>query len=367
MHPHLPYWLASLYLPNIGAQKLKRWLMHFSTIQTLLTASQDEWSEIGISPSEQQTLRIPNWQQVEKDLAWASQPNHHLICIDDVDYPALLKETADPPRVLFVRGNFALLSDKQMAMVGARRASAGGVQNAEYFAQCFVEAGLVVTSGLALGIDAASHRGALSIHGPTIGVAGTGLLHVYPSQHAALYEEIVEKNGALVSEFPLASRAHAAHFPRRNRIICGLSMGVLVVEAALKSGSLITARLAIEEGREVFAIPGSIHQPMARGCHYLIKQGAKLVESAEDIFEELTGLRLYKNQPNSAPKEDLSANLDEKQLQILQQIEYDVTPLDVIILRTRLTVAEVSSILLSLELCGCVQSVPGGYTRMASI
>jgi DNA processing protein len=366
-HKHLPYWLAALYLPGIGPRKLMRWLAHFDDIEQLFLASSEALQTIGVSAKSIHALQHPDWKAVEQDLAWERHPHHHLIAFDNVDYPNLLKEIADPPPVLYVRGNKTVLANVQLAMVGSRHATPSGLKNAEQFAYYLAEAGFSITSGLALGIDGASHRGALAANGVTIGVAGTGLNHTYPPAHRSLVEEIIHQDGAVISEFPLPTPPQAMNFPRRNRIIGGLTRGVIVVEAALKSGSLITARHALEQGREVFAIPGSIHHPLARGCHHLIRQGAKLVETAADILDELGAHKvpiLKKEKRISAEEMAPHADLSLDCQQILNQIGYEITPLDVIILRSGLTAGGVSSILLTLELNGYVQSVPGGYARV---
>lgn len=300
----------------------------------------------------------PEWQATEQDLRWAETPGHYIIRINDADYPALLKEIANPPDVLYVRGDKAVLQCQQFAMVGARNATPAGLRDAEAFAQHLAQAGFVITSGLALGIDGASHRGALNANGKTIAVMGTGLLHLYPRQHTGLADQIVANGGAIISEFPLDTTPLPYNFPRRNRIISGMSIGVLIVEATLKSGSLTTAKHALEQNREVFAIPGSIHSPQSRGCHQLIRQGAKLVESSADILEELGGFLQL------TPRQAQLPIMDSKQAKLLAKIDYATTPLDVIVLRSGLTVSEVSSILLSLVLAGCVESVTGGYVRV---
>lgn len=356
----LPFWLAATYLPGVGPRTFLRWLDLFSNIETLFHASQDELTQAGLQAKHIHALKNPDWKAVEEDIAWMQTAEHHLISLADSRYPALLKEISDPPLLLYLRGNPLALASMQLAMVGARNATPTGIKNAEWFARTLAQANLAITSGLAAGVDAAAHKGALAVNGVTIGVAGTGLNHTYPRSHVALVQEIIEKNGAVISEFPLHTTPHAANFPRRNRIIAGLSIGTLVVEAALKSGSLITARHAIEHGREVFAIPGSIHQPLARGCHHLIRQGAKLVETAADILEELGAIQAIFN---ASPIEK-EWDVPENERQLLEKIEYEITPMDMILLRSGLTASEVSSILLSLELNGYVQSVPGGYVRV---
>ncbi len=359
MHNFISYWLAAVHLPEIGPRKISRWLNYFASIETLFLASSDEWRAAGISADDMQHLKNPDWASVEKELAWAAQQSHHhLICFDDVRYPPLLKEIVDPPLVLYVQGQPDVLMTKQLAIVGARNATPIGISNAEEFAFQLARAGLTITSGLALGIDGASHRGALAANGQTIGVMGTGLKHVYPPAHCRLVEQIIQDDsGAIISELPLNIPPKGMNFPRRNRIIAGLSLGVLVVEAALKSGSLITARYALEQNREVFAMPGSIHHPLARGCHHLIRQGtAKLIEKAADILEEI-------QMPVLSYSSSLTPVITASKPLLLDQIGYEPTPLDVIILRSGLTMKEVSSILLTLELDGYIESVAGGYIR----
>jgi DNA processing protein len=361
-HHHLPYWLAALHLPGIGPRTMLRWLEHFADIKALFHASRDEMEAKGISAKCIQVLQQMNWQLIEEDLKWVQAENHHIITLEEESYPHLLKQISDPPLVLFIRGNKSILLNTQIAMVGSRKPTMLGVKNAKQFAYALAEAGLTVTSGLALGIDGASHQGALTAKGYTIGVCGTGLKHIYPTSHRSLAEKMI-REGALVSEFPLNTAPYAANFPRRNRIIGGLSIGVLVVEAALKSGSLITARHALEQGREVFAIPGTIENPLARGCHHLIRQGAKLVETVNDILEELSGRYVACSSLTPSSNKSLDNALSPSHRALLEQIDYEITPVDVILLRSRLTAGEVSSILLILELNGYIQSVPGGYIR----
>ncbi|MDR3478039.1 MAG: DNA-processing protein DprA [Gammaproteobacteria bacterium] len=361
---NISYWLAALYLPGIGPVKIYRWLAHFGNMKSIFTASLQEWQAVGLSAKEIHALQNPDWDAVHRDLAWSENTGCCLLTRECSDYPLLLRELNDAPLVLYVRGKVECLQKPQVAIVGTRNPTAGGRELAEQFAYYLSKSGLVVTSGLALGVDAASHEGALSAKGYTIAVMGTGHHHVYPASHTALYEKIISA-GAVVSEFPPDTLAMAHHFPRRNRIISGLSLGVLVVEAALRSGSLITARFAAEQGREVFAIPGSIHNPLARGCHQLIQQGAKLIEKASDILEELGALRqallpeVTEKTPVSMPV------LDQKMSHLLQAVGYEATALDTIMIRSGLTAAEVSSMLLSLELRSYVQIVPGGYVRSA--
>lgn len=365
MNAYLPYWLMAVHLPDVGPRTFSRWLQACDqSIQMLFESSDQTLKELNIPEKHIKQLRTPDNKLIEAELAWAKQDQHHLVTLGDEDYPPLLKEIADPPLVLYVKGNKTALIQPQIAIVGSRNATQSGINNAEQFAYHLATAGFAITSGLALGIDGASHKGALSAKGVTLGVAATGLNYIYPAAHKKLVTEIIENEGAIISEFPLQTKPKAWHFPRRNRIISGLSLGVLLVEAALKSGSLITARHALEQGREVFAIPGSIHQPLARGCHHLIRQGAKLVETAQDILEELGGLRAFHRQVKPSSTSTRFSALTAEQQHFLSQIDYELTPIDVILLRAGLTAGEVSSILLSLELDGLIQSVPGGYHRI---
>lgn len=283
-----------------------------------------------------------------------------VLTLSDGDYPALLREIARPPLLIYVRGNADALALPQIAVVGSRQSSPAGAATAAEFAKLLAASGFAITSGLALGIDGAAHRGALAT-GVTIAVLGTGLDRVYPRQHQALVEEILAAGGALVSEFPPGTPPRAENFPRRNRVISGLSLGVLVVEAALRSGSLITARLAMEQGREVFAIPGSIHNPQARGCHQLLREGATLVETAADIVAQLGGLLAYKEQEASAaPIPSFSAEEDS----VLQQLGFDPLDLDTLVARTGMAASRLSRVLVGLELRGAVSGHNGRFSRL---
>jgi len=277
-------------LPDLGPRRLHKLLSAFPDACSALSAPASAWRALGLPASCAEPRRSESIRErAAATLTWLEQPDHHLLMWDDPAYPALLAELADAPPLLFVEGDPAVLERPQLAMVGSRRASRPGMDNAQRFARSLGGAGFVITSGLALGIDGAAHQGALDVGGLTVAVLGTGLQRIYPPRHLDLASRIVAGGGALISEFPLDSAPQSANFPRRNRIISGLSLGVLVVEASLSSGSLITARLAAEQGREVYAIPGSIHHPGARGCHQLIRQGATLVESVEDILQALRG------------------------------------------------------------------------------
>jgi DNA processing protein len=316
---------------------------------------------LGLKSDVAQAIKQPDWSIIDADLAWLEQKNNSVITLADSDYPALLKEIPDPPPLLFVRGNPELLSLPQIAIVGSRNPSQLGLETATAFAKALSQCGLVITSGLALGIDAASHQGALSAKGYTIAVAGTGLDRVYPARHIDLATEIVN-TGAMVSEFPPGTLAKANHFPRRNRIISGLCQGLLVVEAAKESGSLITARLALEQNRDVFAIPGSIHNPLARGCNALIREGAKLVETAQDILEEFNQ---YFQQDENIRATTMQSTLDLEQQTLLNRVMFSPTTIDKLVEDSGLSVEIVSSMLLILELQGYIEANAGGsYTRL---
>ncbi len=326
-------------------------------------SSKNDWQAMGLTSRQIQSLSQVNWRSAEADLKWCEKNACRVLCLEDDSYPPLLTQTTDPPLVLFVKGEVDLLSQPQIAMVGSRNPTVYGKEQALQFAKCLAKSGLIVTSGLALGVDTESHRGALAVDGKTIAVLGTGLATIYPSSNRQLAETMLEK-GAWVSEFSPFELPRAKNFPRRNRIISGLSVGVLVVEAAMRSGSLITARFALEQGRDVFAIPGSIHNALARGCHELIRQGAKLVEKVEDMLSELGAMFAYVSPDNPIIKTPNLEKIDVKSKALLQQIAYEVTSLNVIILRSGLTASQVSSMLLSLELLGCIKSVHGGYIRL---
>ena len=277
-------------LPEIGPRRFHHLIHAFGSASAALSAPASAWQALGIPGVCADARRTAETRErAAHALAWLESEHHHLVCWDDPRYSALLAETKGAPPLLYVGGAVELLERPQLALVGSRQASAYGLDNARRFSKSLAAAGFCVTSGLALGVDGAAHEGALEASGATIAVLGTGLERLYPRRHISLARRIVEHGGALVSELPLDAAPNAANFPRRNRIISGLSLGVLVVEASPSSGSLITARLAAEQGREVFAIPGSIHHPGARGCHQLVREGAQLVESIEHILESLRG------------------------------------------------------------------------------
>ncbi|WP_252272320.1 DNA-processing protein DprA [Pseudomonas subflava] len=292
-------------LPELGPRRFRRLLEAFGHASAALSAPAAAWRSLGLPAACAEPRRDAEIRErAAHALGWLEQPGRHLLMWDDPTYPELLAELDDAPPLLFVEGDPALLERPQLAMVGSRRASRTGLDTACAFARSLAGGGFVVTSGLALGIDGAAHQGALEVGGATVAVLGTGLERLYPQRHVGLAARIVEGGGALVSELPLDCPPQAGNFPRRNRIISGLSLGVLVVEASPSSGSLITARLAAEQGREVYAIPGSIHHPGARGCHQLIREGAALVESVDDILQALGGWQRLPPTAGEAPRSE---------------------------------------------------------------
>lgn len=346
--------------PGVGGRTFLK-LLETHAPAEIFIESNAALSALGLKSDSIQAIKNPDWSVINADQAWLSQKNNAVITLYDPAYPALLKEISDPPPLLFVRGNPDLLGLPQIAIVGSRNPSMLGIETARAFALTLSLHGFVITSGLALGIDAASHQGALNANGYTIAVAGTGLDRVYPARHIDLATEIVN-TGAMVSEFPPGTLAKANHFPRRNRIISGLCQGLLVVEAAKESGSLITARMALEQNREVFAIPGSIHNPLARGCNALIREGAKLVETVQDILEEFNQ---YIQEVEKIPAETLQSRLDLEQQTLLNRVMFSPTSIDKLVEASGLSVETVSSMLLILELHGYVEANAGGcYTRL---
>ena len=345
----LAAWLWLTLIPGIGGETQRKLLAAFGLPEAIFAAGRLATRAVAGDRADLLFDFDPS-ESIDRSLAWADQPGNHILTLADDAYPKALLEIADPPSLLYVRGNPALLRQRGLAIVGSRNATPQGVQTAESFARSLAGKGLCIVSGLALGIDAAAHRGALAAGGETIAVIGTGADRIYPARNKELALAIAE-HGAIVSEFPLATPSIASNFPRRNRIISGLSRGVLVVEAAPESGSLITARLAAEQGREVFAIPGSIHSPVARGCHKLIKQGAKLVETATDILEEL-GNYIEPACPEITP-EDADDN------PILAALGHDPCSLDDLAERTSLSADQLLPELLVLELSGRIATLPG--------
>lgn len=360
-------WLRLLYAPQLSAEKCRGAVAASGSIEALLAASHSTLAGMGFSAATIAALREPDETRLDAGRRWLNTPGCALLTFDSPDWPESLARLDDAPLALWLRGRAALLAEPQLAIVGSRNPSHDGRETAMAFAAHLAQAGLVITSGLASGIDAAAHEGALTATGDTVAVLGCGPDEVYPQGNRALAARIADL-GLLVSEYPPGTPPLRHHFPARNRIISGLSLGVLVVEAAARSGSLITARLAAEQGREVFAIPGSIHNPMARGCHRLIREGAKLVETSDDVLGELAnqlGPMLRASTPAAAdplPDEPgrASAEVDPDYAKLLSVMEFAPVSMDQLMQRTGLTPETLSSMLLILELQGAVEILPGG-------
>lgn len=349
-------WISLSNIHGVGSQTFCRLLKTFGNPANIYAANHKQLKEVVSDKIAGEITKGVDEDALRDSLHWLSQANNHLVTLADSHYPKALLEISDPPPFLYAKGNLALLNIPSIAIVGSRNASVQGEKNAEAFAQGLSGYNLCIVSGLALGIDGAAHRGALKANGATIAVVGTGLDIVYPAKHRDLAHQIVER-GLIISEFALGTPSKPQNFPKRNRIISGLSLGCLVVEANLQSGSLITARLSAEQGREVFAIPGSIHSPMSKGCHQLIKQGAKLVDCLQDIVEELD---LINATENVAETSNYSENKNPQQNLLLTLMGYEPITLENIVHLSGLTVSEVSSMLMLLELEGSVASLTGG-------
>ncbi len=357
--PHdVETWLRLTLVTGVGAAALRRLLREFGSPGAVLAATRASLLRV-VEPDVAAHLAAgASAEAVALALRWLKDPCNRVVVLGDADYPQLLLQISDPPPLLYVKGRTDLLNQPALAVVGSRNATAQGVANAEAFARTLSAGGITVISGLALGIDAAAHRGGLAEAASSIAVVGTGLDVVYPARNRDLAHDLAAR-GALISEFALGTPALGSNFPRRNRVISGMSRGCLVIEAALQSGSLITARLANEQGREVFAVPGSIHSPLAKGCHALIKQGAKLVESANDILEEL---RLPTPAVGTSAKRP---GLDAAAGTLYQQVGFDPTSFDTLCARAGMPAETVSALLLTLELQGLVETLPGGrYQRV---
>ena len=348
----LASWISLSQTPGLGNEGMRRLLQAFGTPDSILAASVSSLAK-HVRPAVAQAVATGVDESVFSAVAaWMEDPLNRILTIADSEYPQLLLNISDPPLLLYVKGRLDLLNVKSLAVVGSRNATTQGLRNAEAFANSTSEAGFCIVSGMAHGIDAAAHLGGLQGIGSSIAVVGTGLDKVYPAANRELAHRLAQE-GTIISEFPLGTPPLAANFPRRNRIISGLSLGCLVVEASVQSGSLITARMALEQGREVFAVPGSIHSPQSKGCHALIKQGAKLVESARDILEELGYPGTVLTQA-IAPEHPLFVHLG-----------FDPLDVESLAQRSGLTIGELSAILLQLELDGHIASLPGGlYQRI---
>lgn len=361
-------WLIISQLPGFGSSRFRDVFQQVSHISEITSSDKKHLHALGLDESQISAVLKPDSSRIDTALEWLeSDKNRQLICLHCPEYPGLLKSISSAPLILFAHGDVSLLSSLQLAIVGSRNPTKNGYQTAFEFARYLGGMQLTITSGLALGIDAASHLGCLEAGGKTIAVTGNGLDRVYPAKHRELAHRI-SAEGLLISEFFPGTRPLPQHFPRRNRIISGLSLGTLVVEAALKSGSLITAYKALEQNREVFAIPGSIHNPLARGCHKLIREGAKLVETAPDILEELAPLAqanllfTQENEPDITQKDlQPETNSNNQHQQILDAMAYDPVSIDTLVERTGMSAPEISSILLILELENKISSEGSGH------
>lgn len=350
----LASWLTLSQIPGLGNEGLRKLLQAFGSPEAIFLASSAELNRIVKPAITSSITRGFDDATLAATEAWLSDPRNRILTIADAAYPQALLNIADPPLLLYTKGRTELLNAPALAIVGSRNASPQGLRNAEAFALAASDAGLCIISGMAHGIDAAAHLGGLSGKSSSIAIVGTGLDKVYPAAHRELAHRLAQ-DGLIVSEFPLGTPPLPANFPRRNRIISGLSLGCLVVEASLQSGSLITARMALEQGREIFAIPGSIHSPQSKGCHALIKQGAKLVESAQDVLEELGNSFVNNSTFSASPL----------QTPLSDHIGFDPVDLDTLSQRSGLTIASLSAILLQLELDGQITALPGGlYQRI---
>jgi DNA processing protein len=369
-------WLILLRAPALGASALRALIDRCGSAMAALDAARR--GDVRIDDAACRAwLRKPDRARIADDIAWLADDAHQLVTSSSDDYPPLLREVAGAPLALFVVGDATALWRAQLAIVGSRNASVGGIDNARDFARAACAAGLAITSGLAEGIDAAAHEAALDAGATTIAVLGTGADVVYPKHHAALAARVAA-SGALVSEFPPGTPGRPEHFPRRNRIIAGLSLGTLVVEAGLRSGSLITARLATEQGRDVFAIPGSIRNPLARGCHALIRQGAMLVETADEVIGALAPLAAAlgselrerlgaTHEASGADAKASDAASDDASRALIAALGHDAAGIDTLAQRTGLEASAVAALLLTLELDGRVAVAPGGlYLARAS-
>jgi DNA processing protein len=351
--PDIVAWLRLTLVPGVSLQAQRLLLQHFKSAQGVADASP---REIATALNDEKVARLiaagPKPGLVEATLAWLEGPDCHFLAVGDPGYPQRLLEIPDPPHVIYVRGRTELLNAPAIGIVGSRNATPQGTRDAEAFALALSDAGFAVVSGLALGIDAAAHRGGLAGKSSSIAVLGTGPDRIYPRRNADLARALATQ-GCLVSEFAIGTPPDAGNFPRRNRLISGLARGVLVVEAALPSGSLTTAKYALDQGREVFAVPGSIHSPLSKGCHWLIKDGAKLAESAEDVLEEL-GCKRPHTPPEEAPDEEGETD------PVLAAMGFTPMSLDHLAERTGLGAAKLAAQLSRLEIEGRVAALPGG-------
>jgi DNA processing protein len=356
MIDNMRYFLALNKIKGIGSRTILQLLAKWPNLADMFQLSSSELEKIGLTPKIAKPIANFDFNKVDADLVWQDSPNHKIIIWGADEYPPLLKEIPDPPIVLYLKGNLSCLKNPSISIIGTRKPSVTGRENAKQFSYQLAKQGITVISGLAYGVDTEAHSGALAADFSTIAVMGTGIDCIYPRRNTALAAKICE-NGLLISEFSLKTSPNAGHFPRRNRIISGLSSSTLVVEAAIRSGSLITARFALEQNRDVLAIPGSIHNLQARGCHQLLQQGAKLITSVEDILDEMN---LYHYPFEKVVSNDTFTCENEN---LLKYIGFEVTSINQMMDRSGMTVNDIMCDLAELEIQGIVSAVPGGYMR----
>ncbi len=372
MNIKIEAWLTVSQAPGIGLIKLHKLLNQIGPPEDIIKAKQHELHKAELDEKTIRFLRNPLPDKIDSNLKWMETPNHTIRTLHCRQYPEGIKELKDAPPLLFIKGNENLLKEPQIAVVGSRQPTPGGQTNAKEFSRDIAKAGLLINSGMALGIDTIAHETALASGSTTVAVIATGPDKIYPAKNKRLAEHIAQQ-GVLVSEFPVGTTPVRANFPRRNRLISALSLGVVVIEASVQSGALITARLAAEQGKDVFAVPGSIHNPKAQGCHHLIQQGAKLVQKTEEILLELKPQleqHLRKKEESKTPNDDRDepehhrAKLSNTHEEVLQAMGYDPVDVDTLAMRCRLPAQTVSVALLTLEVESCVVEENGIYTRI---
>jgi len=355
-----------LALAHVRVPELEHLSAQFGSAEEIVSQKLSRLQAAGLAEEKCAAIGSPDNQRIDQAMAWLADETHHIAAYGESDYPNLLTQIPGPPLLLYINGNPDALHLPALAIIGSRNPTQGGVRNAVDFSRHLARRGFAIVSGLAQGIDTAAHRGALDVDGPTVAWLGHGIDRVYPAANRELAHTIAA-NGALVTEYPLGARPERWHFPERNRLISGCSLGTLVIEAARRSGSLITARLAAEQGREVFALPGSIHNPLARGCHALLRQGAKLVETADDIISELAPLtgHMLQSATDSVAEDEPSLTLDDDYADLRQLLSHDPLTIDELAAQSSLTIEQLSSMLLILELHGEVESLSGGRYALA--
>lgn len=357
--PEITRWLILDAIPSLPKRTIFKLLSRHS-IKQLLQLSRQELRAYKLQEQQIEALLNPDYSRIDASLHWLNtSADKHIICFDSRHYPQQLKEISSPPLLLYLQGDIALLSEPQIALVGSRKCTPYGEEKAYQFAGSLSTAGFTITSGLAIGIDGFAHRGALNKQGKTIAVLGTGLDNIYPKRHISLAQQIIDQ-GLLVSEFWPTAPALPTHFPQRNRIISGLSLGVLIIEASKRSGSLITARYAMEQNRDVFAVPGSLDNSEACGCHQLIQQGAKLVVNTQDIYNEYSHLRI------NGPACYIVNNKPEKDITLLKYIDFHTTTLEQLMQRSGLDVVSLQNQLIELEITGSISVTTQGYIKLKS-